>query len=57
MKNLYAILIYLLVILCGGCAVSEVIDGHGTLWGLVCVIAGLSLIVYIVRLPVDKNGY
>jgi len=57
MKNLFVILIYLLIIFCGGCAVTEVIIGSGRLWGLMCIIAGLSIIVYIVRLPVDKNGY
>jgi len=57
MKNLFVILIYLLIIICGGCAMTEVINGRGRLWGLMCIIAGLSLIVYIVRLPVDKNVY
>jgi len=37
MKNLFVILIYLLIIFCGGCAVTEVIIGTGRLWGLMCI--------------------
>ena len=56
MRNIYIVLIYLLVIICGGCAVSEVLFGQGTGWGLFCVMAGLSIILYILKLPVETEG-
>ncbi len=40
-----------MVLVCGGCAVTEVLIGAGSVAGLILVIAGLSIIVYITRLP------
>jgi hypothetical protein len=53
MKNISMLVIYSLVFICGGCAVSEVVMGSGTVLGLCLVISGLSLILYIVGLPVE----
>jgi hypothetical protein len=55
MGKVYIFLIYLLVIVCGGCAVSELLFGKGSGLGLLSVSIGLLIILYIVRLPVEKE--
>jgi hypothetical protein len=55
MGALYKMVIYLLVIICGGCAVTEVIIGQGTVWGMACILAGLAIIIYIVKIPVEQD--
>jgi hypothetical protein len=55
MRGIYKTVIYLLVILCGGCAVNEVIVSGGTVWGLGSILTGLAIIIYIVKLPVEAE--
>jgi hypothetical protein len=56
MGKLYLILLWLLVLLCGGCAIAEVWLGAGTFAGLFMIIAGLCIVAYIIRLPVEINN-
>lgn len=56
MDKIYGVFLWLLVLLCGGCAVIEVLTANGNFSGLVMIVTGLLLIVYIIRLPVEiKN--
>jgi hypothetical protein len=56
MKKIYIILIWVMVATCGGCAFTEVLADTASVAGLVLILAGLSLIVYITRLPVEVKG-
>jgi len=56
MKKIYILLIWLMVLMCGGCAVTEVLAGTGNVAGLLLVLAGLSIIIYITRIPEEVKG-
>ena len=45
-----------MVLMCGGCAVTEVLAGTGNVAGLLLVLAGLSIIIYITRIPEEVKG-
>jgi len=56
MTKLPIIVMWLLVILCGGCAVDEVLTGKGNVVGLLLVMTSLAVIIYIIRLPEDMRS-
>jgi len=56
MGKFYLILLWLLVLICGGCAVREVLIGTGTLAGLFMILTGLCIVVYIISLPVEETN-
>jgi len=56
MGKFYLILLWLLVLICGGCAVREVLIGAGTLAGLFMILTGLCIVVYIISLPVEETN-
>ena len=56
MKKVYITLIWLMVLMCGSCAVTEVLTGGGSAAGLLFVLAGLSIIIYITLLPEKIKG-
>jgi hypothetical protein len=59
MEKIYLVCIYTLVIFCGGCAVTEILTGDVSLFGLTMIAAGMALLVYTIRLmskPERKPG-
>ena len=57
MGKFYLIVLWLLVLICAGCALREVLIGAGTLAGLFMILTGLCIVVYIIGLPVEgTNG-
>jgi tellurite resistance protein TehA-like permease len=50
MKKIYILLIWLMVLVCGGCAFTEVLAGAGSVAGFLLILTGLAIIIYITRL-------
>ena len=57
MPRFAVILMWLLIILCGGCAIAEVIIHKGHVAGLFLIMTSLAMIIYIIRLPEDISNY
>jgi len=56
MKTLINVFLYALIILCGAFAVTEMMEQSGNVGAFIMIIAGLCLIVYIMRLPVEVEN-
>jgi hypothetical protein len=52
MGKICFIVLWLLIFICGGFAIIEVVVGGGNVFGLTLITAGLALVVYIIKLPV-----
>jgi hypothetical protein len=50
MGKIYFLIIYVLVVFCGGCAVTEMISGTVSFLGVLLIGAGIGLLVYTMRL-------
>jgi hypothetical protein len=57
MSKLAMILMWLLVILCGGCAITEVLIDKGRIAGLLLIMTSLAIIIYIIRIPEEIKNY